>query len=511
MRRNQGADVLAHKDNAILTRRIVLRHVGGFIAAAVLSPVARLDAQRENSPRADQPISPVMSKLSTYMSEARSRSLPGEVVEKAKHHILDTFAAMVSGSQLSGGHAAIQFVSAYGGAKVSTVVATEILCGPIEAAFANAEFGHSDETDDYTHVGGAHPGSSIVPAALALGENFGIGGMHFLRAVVLGYDIGIRATVTLNGAPSVHDSHGIVGNFGCAAAGGCAASLNAQQMRWLLDYTAQQTGSGLPAWQRDTDHIEKGFVFSSMGARNGVSSALMVHSGFNGVDDILSGPGNFLQAYIPNGDPALLIDQLGERYDITRTNIKKWTVGGPLQLPLDAMDSLLKQYHFEPRQVKQVNIHLAPAEATGIAKVAEMPDISLQYMMAVMMIDKTASFRAAHDLARMKDPAILRERAKIQLVPDEQLQPPPPKPGVAPSRVAIVEVTLNDGTNFSQRAEFARGTIDNPMDREEVVAKCRNLMEPILGTPTCKKLIEKVLSIEDVKDIRELRPVLQRA
>jgi 2-methylcitrate dehydratase PrpD len=494
-----------------VSRRFVLSRMGQFVAAASLSPVAKLVAQGDNSAKTDQQISPITFKLSAYMSDARNRSLPENVVEKAKHHILDTFAAMVSGSQLPGGRAAIRFVSAYGGAKVSTVVATQIVCGPIEAAIANAEFGHSDETDDYTHVGGAHPGSSIVPAALALGENFGIGGMHFLRAVVLGYDIGIRATVALDGSPSVHDSHGIVGNFGCAAAGGCAAGLNAQQMRWLLDYTAQQTGSGLPAWQRDTEHIEKGFVFASMGARNGVSAVLMVHSGFNGVDDILSGPGNFLQAYIPKGDPSLLVDQLGERYDITRTNIKKWTVGGPLQLPLDAMDTLLKQHHFEPGQVKQVNIHLAPGEATGIAKVAEMPDVSLQYMMAVMLIDKTASFRAAHDEARMKDPAILRERAKIQLIPDEKLQPPPPKPGVAPSRVAIVEVTLNDGTNFSQRAEFARGTIDNPMTREEVVAKCRDLMEPVLGEASCTKLIEKVLNMESVKDIRELRPVLQRA
>jgi len=96
-------------------------------------------------------------------------------------------------------------------------------------------------------------------------------------------------------------------NFGCAAAGGCAASLDAQQMRWLLDYTAQQTGSGLRAWQRDTDHIEKGFVFfSSMGARNGVSGALMVHSGFNGVDDILSGPGSFLQALYPKPKSSII-------------------------------------------------------------------------------------------------------------------------------------------------------------------------------------------------------------
>jgi 2-methylcitrate dehydratase PrpD len=225
---------------------------------------------------------------------------------------------------------------------------------------------------------------------------------------------------------------------------------------------------------------------------------------------MFSGPGNFLQAYIPKGNPNLFVDQLGERYDITRTNIKKWTVGGPLQLPLDAMDTLLKQRHFEASQVKEVKIHLAPGEATGIAKVAEMPDVSLQYMMAVMLIDKTATFRAAHDEARMKNPDILHERAKIQLVGDESLQPPPPKPGVAPSRAAIVEVTLNDGSNFSQRAEFARGTIDNPMNRDEVIAKCRDLIEPVLGTDTCTKLIKRVFEIENVKDVKELRPLLQK-
>ena len=36
-------------------------------------------------------------------------------------------------------------------------------------------------------------------------------------------------------------------------------------------------------------------------------------------------------------DPAQLVEKLGERYEITRTNIKKWTVGSPIQAPLDAL------------------------------------------------------------------------------------------------------------------------------------------------------------------------------
>jgi 2-methylcitrate dehydratase PrpD len=120
-----------------------------------------------------------------------------------------------------------------------------------------------------------------------------------------------------------------------------------------------------------------------------------------------------------------------------------------------------------------------------------------------MLIDKTVSFQAAHDKPRMEDPAILRQREKIQLVPDEELQ------RRLPRREAIVEITLNDGTRLSEHVEAVRGTAENQMTREEVVAKCRQLMEPVLGVATSASLIEKVLGLESMKDIRELRPLLQ--
>src|SRR2546430_5943865 len=54
------------------------------------------------------------------------RSLPDEVIEKTKQHILDTVAAMISGSELTPGRAALQFAGAYGGKEVATVVASKI-------------------------------------------------------------------------------------------------------------------------------------------------------------------------------------------------------------------------------------------------------------------------------------------------------------------------------------------------------------------------------------------------
>jgi len=491
---DQESNKPGRNNRLALNRREVLQRAAWIIAAAGLPFGAELDAQD---------VSPVMAALSKYMSEARDRALPEVVIAEAKHHILDTIAAMVSGSELPPGRQALRFAQNYGGEKVTTIVASKLLCGPIEAAIVNGELAHSDETDDDYSGGGAHPGSSVVPTTLALGEQAGISGTHFLRAVTLGYDIGMRAYKTVGDGPFIKDTHNLVGTFGSSAAAGCALSLNAQQMRWLVDYAAQQAGAGIASWRRDTDHIEKGFVFGGMGARNGVTGALMVQTGWTGVSDVLSGPDNFVVSYAPKADPALLIEKLGERYEVTLTTIKRWTTGGPIQSPLDALQILLKRHPFEPDQVKEVVVRAATSAAYTVNN-REMPDICLQHMVAVMIIDKTASFKAAHDKPRMQDPAVLSVRAKVKLVPDADLE------RLIPKRVAIVEVTLNDGTTLTERVEAVRGTPENPMTREEVVAKARDLMAPVLGDAQCAKLIESILGLENVKDVRELRPLLQR-
>ena len=108
--------------------------------------------------------------------------------------------------------------------------------------------------------------------SIVAGEEFGIDGARFLRAVTLGYDIGTRVVLAMGGAEFSYQSsfatHSIAGTFGAAAAASSIAGLDARQMRWALDYTAQQS-SGIVAWRRDTDHIEKAFVFGGMPARSG--------------------------------------------------------------------------------------------------------------------------------------------------------------------------------------------------------------------------------------------------
>jgi 2-methylcitrate dehydratase PrpD len=508
----EGKDKLAGSGGAILTRRNLLE-LAGLAFASTAFPPGVVAAKAAASEDEAQGVSPVMDKLSKYMSEASERGLPDEVVEKAKHHILDTLAAMISGSEIRPGRAAIEFVRAYGGKEVATVVASNIVCGPIEAALANGVLAHADETDDSHGPSRSHPGVSVVPAALAAGEQFGISGKHFLRAVTLGYDVGTRVTMSMGGpgyqAMTHRSTHGTVATFAAGAAAGCAAGLGAQQMRLLLDYSAQQT-SGIGAWSRDAEHMEKAFLFGGKPAAGGVTAAMLIRSGWTGVDDVFSGPDNFFEAYAPreNGvikaDPAQLADKLGERYEIARTNIKKWTVGSPIQAPLDALAGFFKQRSFTADDVQKVVVRIASDEANTVSN-RDMPDICLQYMVAVMLLDKTATFRSAHDKARMKDPAVMQQRAKVEVVADPRID------ARRPRREAIVEVTLADGTQMSEWVRDVRGTAENPMPRDEVAAKARDLITPVLGAANCSILIEKVLALESVKDIRELRTALQRS
>ena len=193
----------------------------------------------------------VMSVLSTYMSAARARALPKEVIEQAKYHLLDSLAAVISGSELPPGQAAQRYIREHGGGGGAiTVFGSALTAPPIDAALANGMMAHADETDDSHNESRSHPGCAVVPAALAVGETYGIDGNLLLRAVTLGYDIGTRVVMAMGGAAFSYESslatHSIAGTFGATAAAVCAAGLDARQIRWALGYAAQESSGSPP-------------------------------------------------------------------------------------------------------------------------------------------------------------------------------------------------------------------------------------------------------------------------
>src|SRR5215468_1193779 len=286
--------------------------------------------------------------LSEYIDGALARALPAAVMEKARHHILDALAAMVSGTELKPGRLAIGYAQAQGGAREASVVGTRLRASAVNVALANGILAHADETDDSHAPSRTHPGCAVVPAALAIAERQRASGEQFMRAIALGYDVCARVNRALGPdalAAASHATHSIGGTFGAGAAAGALLGLDAEQVRHLLSYCAQQA-SGVACNVRDSEHIEKAFDFGGMPARNGVAAATMVEHGFTGVDDVFSGERNFLGAFSASPDPAQLAEALGERFDILGTNIKKWSVGSPAQAALDALSCLMETTPF---------------------------------------------------------------------------------------------------------------------------------------------------------------------
>jgi 2-methylcitrate dehydratase PrpD len=115
----------------------------------------------------------ITGQLARYMAQARDLRLAPNVAQEGKHRILDTIAAMVSGSHLQAGEMAIAFARAQGGVAEASVLTTDIRTSAVNAALANGMFAHADETDDFEPVTKAHPGSHVVPAALAMAEREG--------------------------------------------------------------------------------------------------------------------------------------------------------------------------------------------------------------------------------------------------------------------------------------------------------------------------------------------------
>jgi 2-methylcitrate dehydratase PrpD len=130
-----------------------------------------------------------------------------------------------------------------------------------------------------------------------------------------------------------------------------------------------------------------------------------------------------------------------------------------------------------------------------------MPNISLQQMIAVMLVKGTVGFEASHDHALMSDPALVQERSKVELIPGPELQK------LYPQLVAIVEVVLRNGIHWTQRVNDVRGTVRNPMSTQEVIEKARDLMEPRLGAAQTTQLIEAVRGLETLQNMRALRPL----
>ena len=450
---------------------------------------------------ARQEVSAVTAKLSAYIASALRKPLPREVAARARLHLVDTFAAMISGSRLLPGRRAIAYTRSLGGKAEAGIAATRIVTSAANAALANGMFGHADETDDTHPPSLTHPGTSVVPAALAIGERNRLPGKVILRAIVLGYDICARVLLTLKPMPYLRSGHhaGATGQlFGAAAAAGALLGLDARRVRYLLSYTGEHT-SGLYAMFRDPEHIEKAYAMGGMPAHDGVAGALMVAHGWTGVEDIFTGERDFFHTFAPEEvDRNELTRGLGRNYEILRGGIKRWPVGGPIQGPLHVLRDLIQEHGIKASDVVRLVARM-PDKELEIVNNRDMPDISVQHLLAIMLIDGTVTFASAHDFRRMRDPGVLALRKRIEAVGD---------PGLTDAQRrwrCVMEIALKDGRVLRHQTMAAKGSFENPLTPEEENEKALDLLVPVLGRRRSQALLAALWKFDGLRDVRALR------
>jgi 2-methylcitrate dehydratase PrpD len=453
--------------------------------------------------------------LTEYLVRARTRALPDQIAHKGKLHILDTIAAMISGTTLPAGKCAIEYASFQGPGLESTVIGLDHLSTATTAALTNGMLAHADETDDSHGEVLVHLGCATVPAALAMAERNAASGEDLLKSVVMGYDVGARIMRSLkSGAQQAgtrrYARHSVAGCFAAATAAGAMTKKPLDQTQWeyLLSYAAHQA-SGLPSYSRDSDHIEKGFIFGGMPARNGLMTALMLEAGFTGIRNDLEGPDGFLACFGDAlADPEPLQAELGTRFEIAHTNIKKYCVGSPCQAPIECLANIIEKHNVGYTDFERFVLQTPTGETPVTRSDQLMPDLNVRYLLAVTLLDRRLTFQAGHDEERMRDPDVIEIRNRTDITANPEITAAgATRPGRGPAP-AILEFVTKDGRSFVEHVVNVRGVTANPMSSGEVIDKARELFQLVLPTPKADRLIETILELETLESVAELRPLL---
>jgi 2-methylcitrate dehydratase PrpD len=405
-----------------------------------------------------------------------------DVREAASLHLLDSIAAIVSGRRLAAGMAAAQWISGRGQAGMSSCAGLSARHDVEHAALFNAMCAHADESDDSHEPSRSHPGASVIPVVLAMAENHQSPPDAVLEAIVVGYEACALMNWLIWGARTIRghpgsSTHAYGGLWGSAMAAGWLSRFDDREMRSLIGYTAHLAG-GARTWLRDKRHVEKAFAFAGMPAWNAVRAAGLVAAGWPGVNDALDGSPSFFSTLGREADTGAFSYAAARRPAVLETSIKKYCVGSPAQAAVQAAEELATDGVI-PSEIIAVRCFL-PAELAVVVDNRAMSDINVQYLLAATLADGVFSFALAHDPQHLRRPDIAALMKLTKLAAD---------PAMQPIRQARVEVDLSDGRTMSKSASAVRGSRENPMTRQEVEAKARDLMGEVLDAAQCLDLI----------------------
>ena len=444
--------------------------------------------------------------LSQFVYDIRYDDLIPQVIDKAKGLILDQLGCELAFSTLAWNEAVYQYVKEKANPQgVSAVVYYGLKTTAEDAAFANGTFGHGFEMDDTEMRALTHPGSVVIPAALAMGEAHKISGRQFLIAIVVGYEVMVR--VAMASRTSIERSfHGtaITGPFGSAAATCKILGMKAEKIIDALGIAASESG-GIAEYAISGGSVKR--LHAGFAAQAGIRAALLARSGLTGPVTALEGVKGFCQAFANKYYLKEITTGLGKDYRIMWTGNKPYCCCAAQHTAIDATVAITREHPIVPEEIEQIVIEQMPREVRTVGNVVEPQDItsaqfSGRFGVALRLIKGSNGF-SDYNMKNIKDPSILDLVHKIEYVANEKLEEKS-----AEAAPAIVSIKLKTGEVYKKRVDYAKGTINNPMTIKELEEKFLILATTAVSGDQAEKIISIVRNLEDTDDISRLTSLL---
>jgi 2-methylcitrate dehydratase PrpD len=429
---------------------------------------------------------------------------PDTVRHRARLALRDTLGVMLGGADTAAARSAAA-VCELDGAGAVEVFTTGVLAGRVSGAMANAVAASSLDFDDGHVLGGSiHPGAAIVPALLACGAGEGLTVENALEALVLGYEVAIRAGYLLWPPDRSHQAHLAGTPAAIGGAVGCAKLL-----RLPPDGIRRALEIG---WSHaPLARLQFPMVKESLGwaAASAVGAALLADCGFKScppgvrpfAQDVHPPTGFDIPAAVADG----FVASLGTVWEIENTYFKPYAACRFTHSAVDVLKQLFRDGMPSPENVVQITVstHREAAYLDGRTPgTVEEGQYSFPWVLAVLI--KEGGVGATEMSQERLSDAGLRELAgRVFVQHDPALDAAYPE--AYPSRVTV---SLKDGRRLEHQVFVALGSSDRPMSDAELEAKFVDLAEPRLGA-RAHELSELVMTGER-EALRDLMALLSR-
>ena len=308
-----------------LTRRSLLRSAvaaGGVLGTGAAPPLAGVAPamQAGAASPAGSPAS-ISRQFARWVTGLRYEDLPPEVVDRAKGLTLHALASALLGSRAAAGREAIAFVTAEEACAAAadrrrgaTLLVDGTRAARAGAAFANAELVWAGgKLDTFRML--LHPGTCIVPCALAAAETEQAAGRDFITGLVAGYEVAERMAADFIPTVMARGFHAgpVFGIFGAAVAAAKIMRLTEDQLTHAIGLCVNLAGGNL----------ESRGLRESAAARNALLAASMAKHGRTAGERALEGDAGFYHAYAGNNRGDLTYSFVGD----TRASLAALTAG----------------------------------------------------------------------------------------------------------------------------------------------------------------------------------------